>query len=342
MSKYNIEGGIDFFSELYKSLDIEENDQKTEEDNNVCLITNQQLEDKFVKLECGHKFNYIPLLNDIKNHKQKFNHMEGGNTKLKTNEIRCPYCRNKQVGVLPYYEDLEVKKINGVNFYDSSLNVNTSTVYQSLAKCKYLTPNLEYNSDGKDPVELGSKYSGKNCKFFTCMYSGHYHISQLIPTYTDTEMVACCSHKNKIVKEHNLNLKNKAKEEAKKIKDEAKQKANEAKQKEKEDKQKSKEDKQKSKGEKKYVKKIKTKENEIVGSVNIEHFLTNNLDASNNILDEGCIEILKSGSKKGLKCGAKKQDGYRCKRHFNLFLDKCLNKEVVPQILSSLEPENNS
>ena len=29
MKKYNIEGNIDFFSELYKSLDIEENIEKT-------------------------------------------------------------------------------------------------------------------------------------------------------------------------------------------------------------------------------------------------------------------------------------------------------------------------
>ena len=83
MTKYNIEGGIDFFSELYKSLDIEENNQKIEEDNNLCLITNQPLVDKHVKLECGHKFNYIPLFNDIKNHKQKFNNLEGCNSKLK-------------------------------------------------------------------------------------------------------------------------------------------------------------------------------------------------------------------------------------------------------------------
>jgi len=338
MSKYNIEGGIDFFLELYKSLDIEENDQKTEEDNNVCLITNQQLEDKFVKLDCGHKFNYIPLLNDIKNHKQKFNHMEGGNTKLKTNEIRCPYCRNKQVGVLPYYEELEAKKINGVNFYDPNLNVVTCNDYASnLPKCKYLTPNLEYNANGNNPVELGSKYSGKNCKFFTCMYSGHYHISQLIPNYHDAEMFACCSHKNKIVKEHNLNLKNKAKEEKQKAKEEKQKAKEEAKQKAKEDKQKAKEDKQKEKGEKKYVKKIKTKENEIIGSITIVDASNNNVDASNNnvdasnnILNSGCIEILKSGNKKGTQCGAKKYGGYRCKRHFNLLSDKSLNQDAIP------------
>ena len=85
MKKYNIEGGIDFFAELYKSLDIEENEEKTEEDKNKCLITNHLLIDKFVSLNCGHKFNYIPLYNDIVNHKKKFNHMESNSGKLNTN-----------------------------------------------------------------------------------------------------------------------------------------------------------------------------------------------------------------------------------------------------------------
>ena len=36
MKKYNIEGGIDFFSELYKSLEDEENKFKTEFLKNFC------------------------------------------------------------------------------------------------------------------------------------------------------------------------------------------------------------------------------------------------------------------------------------------------------------------
>ena len=75
--KYNIEGNIDFFAELYKSLDDEDNQNKTAEDDNLCLITNQPLTEKYVELNCSHKFNYIPLYNDIYNHKKKYNNMEG-------------------------------------------------------------------------------------------------------------------------------------------------------------------------------------------------------------------------------------------------------------------------
>ena len=111
-----MEGDIDFFAELYKSLDDDDNKNKTEEDDdNICLITKKQLTDKFVKMDCGHKFNYIPLYYDILNHKKKFNNMEGTTTRLKQNEIRCPYCRKRSVGLLPHYEDLNLAKISGVN-----------------------------------------------------------------------------------------------------------------------------------------------------------------------------------------------------------------------------------
>ena len=46
MNKYKIEGSIDFFSELYKSLDDEENEKNDEQDN-LCLITNLPLNDNF-------------------------------------------------------------------------------------------------------------------------------------------------------------------------------------------------------------------------------------------------------------------------------------------------------
>ena len=47
MKKYNVEGNIDFFAELYKSLDDDEKD----DDNNICLITNQSLSSNFVELK---------------------------------------------------------------------------------------------------------------------------------------------------------------------------------------------------------------------------------------------------------------------------------------------------
>ena len=107
IKSYNT-GGIDFYAELYSSLDGEEVDSK-----NICLITNNILTDNHVVLECGHKFNYIPLFNDIRTHKTKFNCLEANHVKM--NEIRCPYCRARQKTLLPYYPELGLPKIVGVN-----------------------------------------------------------------------------------------------------------------------------------------------------------------------------------------------------------------------------------
>ena len=141
MVKYNKEGGLDFYAELYKSLDIEE----AEEDENKCLITNQPLTDKYVTMECGHKFNYIPLFNDLVNHKTKFNFMEGTFSKLTTNEIRCPYCRTKQNYLLPYYQEFGLAKVNGVNFYDPNVKPTYSNGTYILHKCEYQYHNPNYD-----------------------------------------------------------------------------------------------------------------------------------------------------------------------------------------------------
>ena len=90
MPKYSIEGNLDFYAELYKSLD-ESGDNKianNHENNNDCLITNSPLTENYVKLSCGHKFNYVPLFKDLVVRKNKTAAMD--TQILKANEIRCP------------------------------------------------------------------------------------------------------------------------------------------------------------------------------------------------------------------------------------------------------------
>ena len=90
--------------DLYQTIDAAANDpppdksdfslfsfRKLLEMNIVTVNANKPLTDKFVKLECGHNFNYVPLFNDIKNHKSKFNSLEGNGTMLKENEINITY-----------------------------------------------------------------------------------------------------------------------------------------------------------------------------------------------------------------------------------------------------------
>ena len=46
------------------------------ENENICLITNNKLTDNFVKLCCGHKFNYEAIFNEVIKQKVKYNHLE--------------------------------------------------------------------------------------------------------------------------------------------------------------------------------------------------------------------------------------------------------------------------
>jgi hypothetical protein len=116
MVKYEIEGNIDFYKELNE---LNNENINTNESNN-CLITNVQLTDKFVKLKCGHSFNYIPIYNDIYHSKFKINSV---GVNYPTNKIKCPYCRNSQSLLLPYYEELKLPLIYGINTNDIFYNV---------------------------------------------------------------------------------------------------------------------------------------------------------------------------------------------------------------------------
>jgi hypothetical protein len=232
MNKYKIEGNIDFFEELYKSLDNEEN---LDEDTNTCLITNQLLTDKFIQLQCGHKFNYVPLFLDIKNHKQKFNALEGNSTRLDNNEIRCPYCRNKHSGVLPYYEEFGYAKINGVNHYDPSVKGYQGYSYK---QCEYLSLNPNYDPSGNLQMETNKNNTG-NVKFFVCYASGSKINIENSELNNDNKCY-CYKHKNIVIKAHNKKISEKAKEEAKAKKLLEKQLAKEEKEKAKELKKKNK------------------------------------------------------------------------------------------------------
>ena len=290
MSKYNIEGGVDFFAELYKSLDVEESEEKTEEDKNKCLITNQELTDKHVTMDCGHKFNYIPLYNDIMNHKKKFNNMEGTHSKLNANEIRCPYCRKKQKHLLPYYEELGLAKVNGVNFY-----YNDTKHYDTTSKCEYQYPNLNYDPFTPES-DTNSKYIPDKCCYFNGSKILVYDINLPEPiTYGDDKHY-CYKHKKEMIKLYKLQQKEKDKEEKKQAKIVEKQnkllEKQNAKAKEKEEKQKA-----------KVMKKNLAAENIVLGPSNV-------------VIQSGCVHILKMGPNKGNPCGCKIIAGNMCKRHY--------------------------
>ena len=103
---YVIEDNLNFF-DLIKDTSAKNTD-------NVCLISGSVLDENHITLDCNHKFNYVPLYNDII--QQKLTYNSNNLKKLKINEITCPYCRkisNHLIPYIPIYKNVE--KLNGIN-----------------------------------------------------------------------------------------------------------------------------------------------------------------------------------------------------------------------------------
>jgi hypothetical protein len=309
MNKYNIEGDIDFYTELYKLLDIDEDTENKIDNREKCLISNEILTEHHVIMKCGHKFNYIPLYNDLLNHKQKFNFMEGSN-RLQTNQIRCPYCRKKQTELLPYYEELGLKKVNGVNYFDPNIKSNSNSyMYNNSEKCKYQVKNLNFD-ETKLETEINKKYYTCNIGYASTinLYNSN-NPSQPI-NYGDINCY-CYAHKKIMIKQYKTLEKQKIKDEEKAAKQKAKDNAKAVKDLEK---QKLKEEKQKMKDALKLLKNKKN-ENLVLGPSNV--VITPNESI-------GCIQTLKTGPNKGKQCGCKISSENLCLRHF-----KIVNKLII-------------
>jgi len=77
------------------------NENTDYENNNICLITQEKLNDDHISLpNCNHSFNYNPLYEEICKQKVQYNSLE--TQKLGIWQIKCPYCRNTVQGVLPW------------------------------------------------------------------------------------------------------------------------------------------------------------------------------------------------------------------------------------------------
>jgi hypothetical protein len=104
----------------------------TLESNTKCLISNELLTTNYITLECNHKFNYMELYNEVLEQKTK---KMLDNSKLKLNEVKCPYCRAITKNILPYLKYYDTKIIKGVNYpYDLSIKLN---------ECQYIEKNSE-------------------------------------------------------------------------------------------------------------------------------------------------------------------------------------------------------
>jgi hypothetical protein len=295
MLKYRIEGNINFKEELNKMLELDDNNEINNEDNdNLCKITGQPLIDKYVELECSHKFNYEPLYTEIYTQKHKLrtyneilNLSINDNKKIRNSNldyfIKCPYCRNIQFTILPYYEELGLNTYYGINSLDKSLQV----------------PNLQL-IDFHYGVTF--KLTGKSC----CKIvneNGHKCKMINVANIKDTDLSYCKFH---------------FKEGLKKYKFELKQKIIDDKKKEAQDKLIEVNEERVAKGLTPLKRLIKKKIANIVEkSIQEIPLYVPEIDTNANTNNDAifCKAILKSGPNKGKVCSNKKVNNGLCKRH---------------------------
>lgn len=311
MVKYVIEGGINFYEELYKSFDEEEADTDAKlNDENQCQITGLPLTDKFVTMECNHKFNYNALYKDIYNQKFVFRSYTYSSLsdvdKEKFNDaktdyfIKCPYCRNIQFTMLPYYEDMVgIEKLYGINSLIKSENDKQFSIFNVASNHSYSV--------------YGYTFKKGNC----CKMLGNVDGKDILCNSKMTALVDemnksfCSSHIRQEVKQYKIDKKAKEREAAKN------QKAadREAIKKQKED---AKNEKKALKNEEKALKNVNktTKVKNVVTSQTIE--IPTFQPESTTVLNP-CQTILKSGPRKGQQCDNKAlKNCSHCSRHKEL------------------------
>jgi thiol-disulfide isomerase/thioredoxin len=104
------ENNVDF----YKLLSESENSNEKEDE--LCMISKNKLTDTHIILDCGHKFNYMPLLKDMYT-RMYLSHdvkcLRG--FPLNVDKIECPYCRRINNHILPFLKEEYNVKIYGLN-----------------------------------------------------------------------------------------------------------------------------------------------------------------------------------------------------------------------------------
>jgi hypothetical protein len=317
MAKYQLEGNINFYEELFKSLDNDSDDE-----DSLCLISGLPLTDKMVCLECKHKFNYEPLYKEICKQKLVYKtYTIDTLTKqlaLKFKEscldyfIKCPYCRNIQFNILPYYEDLGHEKIYGVNSLDKTLPSALVTIGSSHYHPAYSGP--YYGSDDYTFLMFGTLFKkGQCCENIAelCLCNSKY-----VGTIPNTNLSYCKYH-------YKNGLRNCKLSEKKKIADE-KNKQKEVLNKQKEELLNERKKVFDEKNDERIAKGLPLLKRLPIIKKNIENVVQEVQQIGQYIPDDeqeqekkvGCKSILKTGVNKGKQCGCQKinENGF-CKRH---------------------------
>ena len=169
---YIVEDNIDFNTVLMEAICKDDDINVT----NRCLISNNPLNEVSITLKCNHQFNYNEIYKEVYKQKKTPNVLEI--QKLGSDEIKCPYCRTVQKGLLLYHPDF--KKVKNVNWPPHKAYSNNKCKYQkktgknkgiSCDKPCFVNYCWKHKSHNNEPLPIckGIIKSGKR-KGQSCVY----------------------------------------------------------------------------------------------------------------------------------------------------------------------------
>ena len=324
MVKYIIEGGINFYEELYKSLDTDEaNTNGTTETNetnkdttlNVCQITGLPLESDYVTLECSHKFNYGSLYTEICTQKYIF---KSYNVSSLTNSdfkkfkesgnnyyIKCPYCRSIQFTLLPICPYNKYKPKYGINTLEQTKD-DENFLIKVPQELNHTYTAYGFTFQKHQGICCNSVIGMKNSTPIYCQNSYTSLVLEMNKSF-------CSGHIRGEIGKHKKKMKEleRFKKKEKKLMDKVEK--NEKQMKERDEKEKIRAQLKQEKLEQKNKIKKTVKNTVVSQTINIEEF-NEPIESSEQIVTK-CPAILKTGAKKGEQCGSNiKHNGF-CLRH---------------------------
>ena len=174
MCNYIINGNIDFYAELMND--------SVDDSADTCLLTGEKLTYNHIDLQCNHKFNYLPLYNEVIS--QKITKKSGGMrdiVRLSLSQFKCPYCRTISNRLLPYIPEKDTKhRYTGVNYPEE--------LCMEHKKCEYLF------ASGKKKNEMCNKHA----------FESKYGIFCQTHCRVNVKRVLAQENKEKVKKEINL------------------------------------------------------------------------------------------------------------------------------------------
>lgn len=163
---YILEDNFDFFEELKSgngSINVPSDNNTNDDTHNKCMITHTQLTYNYITLPCNHKFNYLPLYNELI-------------TNYTYSGIKCPYCREKYIKMLPY---IPLPDVNKKSYGKVTSNINYQCV--PAPKCKYII------KIGKNKGKLCNKDGMESEKGTFCIKHNVLGVKKVKPVIIWTE-----------------------------------------------------------------------------------------------------------------------------------------------------------